>query len=258
MSPIAALATRLRAGETILSAWSAIPDPQIAAILAREGFDAVTLDMQHGGFDVATAAQAIPGIAAAGKPAAVRIPVGDFAAASRVLDAGAAAVIAPMINSAADAEAFADHMKYPPVGARSWGPMGAMALTGQDPDAYFAGANASSLAFAMVETRESLAVVDDILAVSGIDGLFIGPADLSIALSGGAALNPDHPEVERALDHVVSRARAAGKYAAVYAFTGDRAAAMLARGFHVCAVGMDIGYLRAGAQAVIAQARGRT
>lgn len=256
MSPIATLAARLRAGETVLSAWSAIPDPQVPAILARESFDAVTLDMQHGGFDVAAAARAIPGIAAAGKPTAVRIPVGDFAAASRLFDAGAAAVIAPMINTLAEARAFADYTKYPPVGARSWGPFGAMALTGQAPDAYFAGANGTSLAFAMVETRESLAIIDEILAVPGIDGLFLGPADLSVALSGGAGIDPDHPEVDHALDHAVRRARAAGKFAAVYAFTGDRAAAMFAKGFHVCAVGMDIAYLRAGAQGAIMAARG--
>jgi 4-hydroxy-2-oxoheptanedioate aldolase len=255
MSPIAVLSRRLRGGETILSAWCAIPDPMVAGYLAREGFDAVTLDMQHGAFDVGAAIRAIPAIAAAGRPAAARIPVRDFATAARLVDAGAAAVIAPMINSVEDATAFAAHVKYPPLGARSWGPAGAVAITGQTPDDYFAAANATSLAFAMVETRESLAIVDDILAVPGIDGVFIGPADLSIALSGGAGIDPLHPEVDRALDHVVRRTRAAGKVAAVYAFTGDRAAAMFARGFPFCAVGTDIGYLRAGAQAAVAAAR---
>jgi 4-hydroxy-2-oxoheptanedioate aldolase len=255
MSPIAALGQRLRAGETVLSAWSAIPDPMVASLLAREGFDAVTLDLQHGGYDVAAAMRAIPAVAAAGKPAAARIPVRDFAAASKLLDSGAAAVIAPMINTVEDAHAFAAHMKYPPLGTRSWGPMGAMAITGQGPDAYFAGANATSLAFAMIETREALHIVDDILAVSGIDGLFLGPADLSIALSNGAGIDPLHPEVEAALDHVARRARASGKFAAVYAFTPDRVGAMFAKGFHVCAVGMDVGYLRAGAQGILAEAR---
>jgi 4-hydroxy-2-oxoheptanedioate aldolase len=256
MSPIAALGDRLRSGGTVLTAWSAIPDPLVVGIVAREGFDAVTLDMQHGSHDVGSAIRSIPAVAAAGKPAIVRVPVGDFASASRLLDAGAAAVIAPMINTVADARAFAAHMKYPPVGARSWGPVGAMALSGQGPDAYFAGANAASLAFAMVETREAMAILDDILAVPGIDGVFVGPGDLSIALSNGAGLDPHHPEVEAALDEVARRARAAGKFAAVYAFAPERAGALFARGFHVCAVGMDIGYLRAGAQDIIAKARG--
>lgn len=254
MSPIGTLGRRLRSGETLVSAWSAIPDPMVAGLLAREGFDAVTLDLQHGGYDVASAMRAIPAVAAAGKPAAARIPVRDFAAASKLLDSGAAAVIAPMINTVEDAAAFAAHMKYPPVGTRSWGPMGAMAISGEGPDAYFAGANAASLAFAMIETREALGLVDAILAVPGIDGLFIGPADLSIALSNGAGLDPLHPEVAAALDHAARRARDAGKFAAVYAFTPDRVAAMFAKGFHLCAVGMDIGYLRAGAQGVLAGA----
>ncbi|HEX2556228.1 MAG TPA: aldolase/citrate lyase family protein [Microvirga sp.] len=256
MSAVAALSQRLRSGATVVSAWCAIPDPMVAGLLASEGFDTVTLDLQHGGYDVAAAMRAIPHVAAAGKPAAVRIPVRDFASASRLLDCGAAAVIAPMINTVEDAQAFAAHMKYPPIGTRSWGPMAAMAITGQGPDAYFAAANETSLAFAMVETREALRIVDDILAVPGIDGLFVGPADLSIALSGGAGIDPFHPEVEAALDHVARRARAAGKFAAVYAFAPERVGALFARGFHVCAVGMDIFYLRAGAQDILAKARG--
>ncbi|MDH3195255.1 MAG: aldolase/citrate lyase family protein, partial [Hyphomicrobiales bacterium] len=124
------LAARLRAGQTLLTAWSAIPEALVAETCARAGFDAVTLDMQHGfhGFD-----SVLRGIGAArlgGAPAIVRIPVGDFAFASKALDMGAAAVIAPMINSVDDARAFAAAMKYPPVGGRSWGPFRAMALQG--------------------------------------------------------------------------------------------------------------------------------
>src|SRR5215213_2721482 len=114
------LAERLRRGDALLSAWCGIPDPMVSAALAAEDFDAVTLDMQHGAIDLAGAIRAIPGIAAAGKPALVRVPVGDFASASRLLDNGAAAVIAPMINTLDDARRFAAFMKYPPLGERSW------------------------------------------------------------------------------------------------------------------------------------------
>ncbi len=118
---IGKLAKALRAGG-VYSAWVGINDPQIAEALAREDFDAVTLDMQHGSVDLVGAARGILSVALAGKPTVVRIGVGDFAAASRVADAGAAAVIAPMINSVEDARAFADFMKFPPLGRRSWGP----------------------------------------------------------------------------------------------------------------------------------------
>jgi 4-hydroxy-2-oxoheptanedioate aldolase len=255
MSSVSSLPGRLRAGPPALSAWCGISEPSVAGILAREAFDAVTLDMQHGAIDFANTVRAIPLIAAAGKPAIVRIPVGDFATASRVLDAGASAVIAPMVNTMEDARRFGAFMKYPPLGERSWGPHAAVALSGLTPDAYFAQANGFALAFAMVETREALAIVDDILAAPGIDGIFIGPSDLSIALSNGAGNDPTGAEVERALTHAVARAKAADKLIAAYAATGERAAAMARLGFHLIALGSDTNLLRAGAQAALGAAR---
>jgi 4-hydroxy-2-oxoheptanedioate aldolase len=232
-----------------------MPDPSVAGTLAREAFDAVVLDVQHGSIDFAGALQAIPLIAAAGKPALVRIPVGDFASASRYLDAGVSGVIAPMINTIEDARRFASFMKFPPVGERSWGAYGALSLSGLEPAAYLRQANDLTVSFAMVETREALNIIDDILAVPGIDGVFIGPSDLSIALSGGKGLNPTGTEVEQALDHALARVKAAGKVAAIYAVSGARAAELSRKGFHMVSIGSDISMLRAGAHAALAAAR---
>jgi 4-hydroxy-2-oxoheptanedioate aldolase len=211
--------------------------------------------MQHGAIDFAAAMRAVPLIAAAGKPALVRIPVGDFASASRFLDAGVSGVIAPMINSVEDARRLAGFTKFPPVGERSWGPQGALALSGLQPAAYFQRANDLTVTFAMVETREALDIIDSILAVPGIDGVFIGPSDLSIALSGGQELNPTGAEVEQALDHALARAKAAGKLAAVYAASGSRAAELARKEFHFISIASDTAMLRAGAQEALAAAR---
>lgn len=247
---------RLKAGSPVLTAWCGLPEPSVPGILAREAFDAVVMDLQHGSIDFAAALQAVPLVAAAGKPALVRIPVGDFASASRFLDAGVSGVIAPMINTIEDARRFAGFMKFPPVGERSWGAYGALSLSGMEAGEYLQKANDLTVSFAMVETREALAIIDDILAVPGIDGIFIGPSDLSIALSGGTALNPTGAEVDKALDHAVSRAKAAGKFAAIYAVSGARAAELSAKGFHMVSIGSDISMLRAGAHAALAAARG--
>ncbi len=255
MSTVAALADRLRAGTPALSAWCGLPEPAVAGLLAREAFDAVTLDLQHGAIDLAAALQAIPLVAAAGKPAIARIPIGDYATASRLLDGGVSAVIAPMVNTVEEARRFGGFMKYPPLGERSWGPQAAVTLAALPPDRYLSGANDFSLAIAMVETRESLAIVDEILATPAVDGIFIGQHDLSIALSNGAANDPANPEVVKALEHALARARAAGKFAAVYAASGERAAEMVKQGFDLVAVGSDIAFLRSGAQAVLAAAR---
>lgn len=248
---VGALKAGLGQGRPVFTAWCGLPDPSVAAALAREpGYGCVVLDMQHGAIDLLTAIRTIPLVAAAGRPCLPRIPVGEFGTASRLLDAGASGIIAPMINSVEDARAFAAAMKFPPVGGRSWGPNAALALTGLAPAAYFAEANGFTLAFAMIETREALDRIDAILAVDGIDAILIGPSDLSIGLSRGAALAPDGAEVDAAIDHALARARAAGRLAAIYAPSGERAGDYARRGYDLVAIGSDTGFLKAGAAAM--------
>jgi 4-hydroxy-2-oxoheptanedioate aldolase len=200
--------------------------------------------------------RAIPLVAAAGKPAIPRIPVGEFGTASRLLDAGSSGIIAPMVNTVEDARLFASFVKYPPLGDRSWGPHPSLALTGLSPTDYFGKANAFTKSFAMIETREALDAIDAIMAVPGIDAILIGPSDLSIALSNGATLNADSTEVSQAIDHALARAKTAGKFSAIYAPTGEKAADFAKRGYDLVAVGSDLGFLRAGAAAALAAARG--
>jgi 4-hydroxy-2-oxoheptanedioate aldolase len=250
-------AKRIRSGEGggMISAWIGIPDPLFVNHLAQEAFDAVVLDMQHGVWDMASAANGIGQGRLAGKPVVARIPVGDFALASRLLDAGASGVIAPMINSVADAEALARATKYPPLGERSWGPTLAINHRGQSASDYLATANEQTVAIAMIETRAALDAADEILRVAGIDGIFIGPADLSIALSNGAKLAPDTPEIDGVLKHLVARCRAHGKFACVFGSNGERAGELLKMGFDLVIAGADTQQLRLGAASAIAAAR---
>ena len=252
MSSVQSLQASLRAGKPVFSAWCGLPEPGIPGLLAREpGFGCVVLDMQHGTIDFAAAARAIPLVALAGKPCVPRIPVGEWGTASRLLDAGASGIVAPMINTVADAQAFAGAVKFPPVGSRSWGPHPALALTGLAPAAYFSSANGFVFTFAMIETREALDAIDDILAVPGIDAIFIGPSDLSIGLSRGASLDPMGAEVNAAIDHALARARAASRLAGIYAPTGERAAEFARRGYDLVAVGADHSFLRLGAATML-------
>lgn len=253
---LSSLADRLAKGDTILSAWCGIDDPSIAGILAQEAFDAVTLDMQHGAINLASVIRAIPLINGAGKPALARIPVGEFQNVSRLFDAGASGVIAPMINTMADAKAFAAAAKYPPTGERSWGSYGGLGASGLTPNDYLRQANGFSLTFAMIETREAMAIVDDILALPGIDAVFIGPSDLSIALSGGAQIDPSAPDVDAAIRHVVARASAANKPVALYAHSAERAKAFVGMGAKLVTVMSDTAFLRTAAQTALKTIRG--
>jgi len=223
--PAFSLARRLRAGETVYTGWCNMGVPLVAEALAREGFLAVNLDQQHGLYDMATTVAGIAAVRTAGAAPIVRVPLGDFAVASRVLDLGADAVIAPMINTVADARALVAATKYPPLGERSWGPQRAATLAGIDQETYLRGANDGTLTFAMIETRAALANLDAIAATAGIDALFIGPSDLSLALSDGTLLDPHSPAVDAELDKVVAAANKAGKIPGLYCANAARAVA---------------------------------
>jgi 4-hydroxy-2-oxoheptanedioate aldolase len=246
--PAFSLARRLAAGEAVFTAWCGLASPLVAEALAREGFSAVTIDQQHGLWDTAATVNAIAAIHHAGAAPIVRVPLAQFPTVSRVLDFGAEGVIAPLINTPADARAFAAAAKFPPLGERSWGPHRAMTLGGMsDPKAYLREANDLTVTIAMIETRAALDNLEAILATPGIDAIFVGPSDLSIALSNGTVLDPHSPDVERALDKIVAVAQKAGKIPGAYCQNAERAVALAKRGFRFCAVGSDLQFLRAGA-----------
>ncbi len=201
-------------------------------------------------WDPAATNVAIAAVHQGGAAPVVRVPLGDFATASRALDFGAEGIIAPMINTAEDARAFVSAAKFPPVGARSWGPHRAAMLVGiaQTPD-YLSVANIETVTLAMIETRMALKNLDAIATTDGIDALFVGPYDLSVALAEGAAVNPQSPAVEDALAVILDAAKRAGKIAGIYCADAERAVTYARRGFRFLAVGSDLGFLKAGAAA---------
>ena len=239
------LAARLRAGETVFSAWCTAASPLVAETVARAGFETAILDSQHGLWDMASLIAGIGAVHHAGAAPGVRVPLNDYATVSRALDCGAEAIIAPMINTAADARAFAAAAKYPPLGERSFGPPRALMLQGQmAPTDYLPAANAGTLTLAMIETPEALANVDAIAATPGIDALFIGPYDLSTSISAGKAQDINAPEVDKAIDTICAAAIKAGKIPGIYCRDAGRALDMAKRGFRYLTVGSDFSAVR--------------
>lgn len=246
--PGALPAASLGPGGAHFNGWIFTSAPIVVETMARAGFDSVTLDAQHGFATFETIVEGVAAAALAGKPAMVRLPLGDFALGARALDVGAAGLVAPMIDTADHARAFVDAVKFPPVGRRSWGPVRALALSGLGRDDYLAKANGLTLALAMIESETALRNVEAILAVEGLDGLLIGPNDLSVSLSGGATVDPAHPKVVAALETVAAAAKRAGKPVAIFANTSAFASDYLRRGFPLIALGPDLGFLSAGAE----------
>jgi 4-hydroxy-2-oxoheptanedioate aldolase len=251
------LANRLRSGETVYSGWCGLPYPLVAETLARDGFAAVTIESQHGLWDVGGILNGIAAVRQGGAAPIVRVPLNDFALVSRSLDFGAEGIIAPMINTPADARAFAAAAKFPPTGERSWGPHRATTFAGlSDQSVYLREANDHIVTLAMIETRTALQNFDAIIGTSGIDGFFLGPSDLSIALSDGKNLDPLSKEVEGHLDTMIAGAQRAKKIPGAYCHSAERAAALAKRGVKFLAVSSDLSMLRAGAAAALKVLKG--
>lgn len=249
----AGFAAALRAGGLHLTTFCQFPDANVTEALAKTGLDSLLFDMQHGMYDEAAVLAGVAAAALEGKPVFVRLPVECGGLTSRVLDFGAAGVVCPMVNTAQDARRLVGFTRFPPLGARSWGPRRAIPLSGLGGPGYLAQANELTLAIAMIETRQALDNLDEILAVPGIDAVFVGPSDLSVSLSGGTDL--DSPDVAAALDHVARRAAAAGKIAGIFALSPAYAADCVARGYRFIALQQDAMFLQQAANAAVAAVR---
>jgi 4-hydroxy-2-oxoheptanedioate aldolase len=255
--PAFTLAGRLRSGETVFSGWCGLPYPIVAEMLGRDGFPAVTIESQHGLWDIAGILAGIAAVRQGGAAPIVRVPWGDFALVSRALDFGAEGIIAPMINTSADARALAGAAKFPPIGERSWGPHRATTFAGlSDQSIYLREANDHIVTLAMIETRTALQNFDAIIKTPGVDGFFLGPSDLSIALSDGKTVDPLSKDVERELDRMIAGAQRAKKIPGAYCHSAERAVALAKRGVKFLAVSSDLAMLRAGASAAMKVLKG--
>jgi 4-hydroxy-2-oxoheptanedioate aldolase len=229
-------------GQPIVNAWLSIGAPFAAESIAHQGFDAVTVDCQHGmmGFDVALAmlqavstTPAIPMV----RPSAL-IP----AEIMRWLDAGSYGIICPMISTADDARALVQACRYPPQGQRSFGPARGLLYGGAD---YLHCANEEILVLAMIETREGLENVEAIVGTDGIDGIYVGPNDLALALGHAPANEPVDHAMRSAIERIRAVTVARGKVAGIFCSDGTAAADRIAQGFDLVTPGNDAALLRA-------------
>ena len=226
----------IAAGGRILNGWCSLASSHVAEILGHQGYDSLTIDLQHGAIGYEAAFHMLQAISATPAMPMVRVPWNDPAMIMKLLDAGAYGVICPMINSRAEAESFVGAARYPPRGFRSFGPNRVMQYAGAD---YPQQADREVLLFAMIETRAGLAAVEEIVAVAGLDGVYVGPGDLSLALGAPPTMAPSEPAVLDAMAHVRERTRAAGLIAAVHTDGAATAARRFAEGFQLCTLPND-------------------
>lgn len=234
----------LVAGGSVVSGWLTAGHPLLAETLAHAGFDAVTVDAQHGAVSDHELLAVLQAISTSPAVPLVRVAWNEPDRVMKALDLGAYGVIAPMIESAADVRRFVAACRYPPAGRRSYGPTRAALYAGAE---YATEANGTVLAIAMIETREALGSLDEILGVPGLDLLFVGPADLSQALGGPPGADFDEGPVVAALDTILERSVAHGVPAGIFCRSPRYAREALERGFRFVTVDSDMAYVRHGA-----------
>lgn len=235
-----------RDGKYATLGWLSIAHGFSAEIMARQGFDALCIDLQHGTSELGDVLPLLQAISQTDTVPIVRVAWNDPAAIMKALDLGAYGIIVPLVNNAKEAAKAVAACRYPPAGMRSSGPVRAMHYGG---DGYVAQANDEIVVMAMIETKEGIANLDAICATPGLDAVYIGPADLSFALDmAPRADNPD-PTHLATCDRILAAAHGAGIRAVMHCASAAFAAGAVQRGFDMVMLTSDLNCMIAGARA---------
>lgn len=243
---------RWSAGEVALNVWLSLEGASSASLVSAAGFDAATVDLQHGAASLETLATLVAAIESTGAVPFARVPWNDPAVLMRVLDLGVRGVICPMVDSVDEARAFVRACRYPPEGSRSYGPVRSSLGTGRE---HTEAANAAVLLFAQIETAAGLSGVEEICGTPGLDGVYVGPADLSLALGLEAFADPRDARLLEALDRVVATAASGGAVPGIHAPSAAGAVEMAHRGFRFVGCAGDGELLRVAAAAAVGRIR---
>ena len=249
-------ARRIRGRQQAIGYWVVLDDPIATERLARLGYDYIAIDAQHGLLGYEGIRNGILAVDAGNQTAAVvRVEQNDPFAIGRVLDAGATGVIVPLVDDAQDAERAVAATRYPPRGRRSYGPMRSQLRVGPTP----AEADESVVCLAMIETPEGLKNVEEICSVEGLDGVYVGPSDLRLAVGGQTSTDPAVDDVfEDAVSHIAEVARTTGVAAGIHNPDGATAARRLAQGYTFATVASDLVHLQQAAASHLEAARRST
>ncbi len=245
----------ISARTTVVNAWVSCDSPYLAEVLSYAGYDAVTIDLQHGMFGMDRALNLLQGVSAGPAVAMVRCTQLDPAEIGKLLDAGAYGLVCPSIDTAEQCAALVAACRYPPTGRRSYGPARGLMYGGPD---YLTRADDTVQVWAMVESAAALDNLEAIVAVPGLDGVYVGPNDLALSLGVAPSATPIAPEVDTALARILAAAHGAGVAAGAYCADIDMALRLAADGFDLVTPGNDVVLLREGATRRLAALRGST
>jgi 4-hydroxy-2-oxoheptanedioate aldolase len=240
-------------GKAVVNGWLAIPSGFSAEVLAQCGFDSITVDLQHGVQDYQSMVQCFQAMQPHPITPMVRVPWNEPGIIGKVLDGGAYGVICPMINTKAQAEAFISYCKYPPMGARSNGPI-RVGLYGEA-GTYQTVANTDTLSIPMIETREAVANLEAILDVPGVAGVYIGPSDLGFSHGLVPKLDREEPEMLAIYERVIRETRKRGQHAGIHCGSTAYAVRAFGMGFRLVSLLNDVSLMAMAARSGVSQIR---
>ena len=245
------------AGRPAINGWLSIGNPFTAEIMAAQGYDTITIDMQHGALDYSAALPMLQAMRGSGVVPMARVPWREPGIIMKALDAGAMGIICPMINSGEEAAEFVSYMRYPPLGQRSFGPTRAAVAYG----GYGVAANDQVLALAMIETQAGVDNLEAIAATPGLDGIYIGPADLTLGTQGGRlppGFDREEPEMVALIQRILAACKQNGIRACLHCGTPGYAAKAIGWGFDLTTVSGDSRLLAMAAAASVKEWRDLT
>ena len=239
-------------GGAVINGWLGIPSSIAAENMAQAGWDGLTVDLQHGHVDYQVAVTMLQAISTTGTTPLARVPWMEPGIIMKLLDAGAYGIVCPMINTRAECEAFVGACRYAPRGYRSFGPVRATWYGGAD---YFKHANDTVITMAMIETKQAMDNLDEILSVPELDSLYIGPNDLAISLGYAPSGVPTDPVVIDAIKTIAAGAKRHGVYAGIHCGSTAMAKQMIGLGFQFVTLLADNAFLVSAAKGAVAEMR---
>ncbi len=237
--------SQLKRGAPAVGTWLTLPDPVAAHLMSKSGFDWLTVELEHTSTNFETAAQMFAIIAADGCVPLARVPWNDVQNIKRVLDTGAWGIVVPMVNSAPEAEAVVKAARYRPIGQRTIGGQLHAANFATDASTYYARANEEILVVVMAEHVDAVANIDEILAVPGIDVVFVGPNDLHASMGLPPMFDSDDKQFNAALKKILSTAKARGVAAGIHVLDAIQAQRRINEGWQFIAVASEAGLMLA-------------
>lgn len=252
--PVNTFKQRLLAGEAQVGLWLGLADPYCAELAANAGFDWLLIDGEHAPNDLRSLLGQLQAVAPYPAQPIIRPPIGDPVLIKQLLDIGVQTLLVPMVDSAAQAAELVRAMRYPPSGIRGVGSALARASRWNSVPGYLDKADEQMCLLVQIENLDGLANLDAIAAVEGVDGVFIGPADLSAAM--GHRGHPGHPEVQAAIEDAITRIRRAGKAVGILSADEALARRYLELGCSFVAVGVDTSLLMKALQGLAGRFKG--